>query len=155
MLDQKYPWAKFVLTHETMVPHRVPFPLARRFQQICIAYLAEVYADEDLIDLEYAGLACVDDFPGIDQSRFAALVGIDRTSASQMLERLDAAGLLTRQISGKDRRVRPAAPDFQRENLEAAASAEGARRARPHAHAAQCEGAGASDGPASACDRGQ
>ena len=106
MLDQKYPWAKFVLTHETMVPHRVPFPLARRFQQICIAYLAKVYADEDLIDLEYAGLACVDDFPGIDQSRFAALVGIDRTSASQMLERLDAAGLLMRQISGHDRRVR-------------------------------------------------
>ena len=102
----KYPWAKFDLSGRSIVPHRVPFPLARRFHQICAAYLAEVYAGEKVVDLEYAGLACLQDFPGIDQGRFAELLGIDRTSASQMLDRLEAAGLVTRDVDVHDRRAR-------------------------------------------------
>ena len=43
-IQRRFPWAKFVVAPDTIVPHRVPFPLARRFQQICTAYLAEVYA---------------------------------------------------------------------------------------------------------------
>lgn len=56
--QRKFPWAKFIIAPDTIVPHRVPFSLARRFQQICAAYLAEVYAQEEVSDLEYAALAC-------------------------------------------------------------------------------------------------
>lgn len=105
-LKQKYPWAKFVLEAETIVPHRVPFPLARRFQQICAAHLAEVYEREEISETEYAPLACVDDFPDIDQSRLAALTGIDRTSAGQVADNLEARGLITRRVNPEDRRAR-------------------------------------------------
>jgi DNA-binding MarR family transcriptional regulator len=84
----------------------VPFPLARRFQQICATFLAQVYAHEVVNDAEYAPLACVDDFPGIDQTRLAKLVGIDRTSAGQVVDKLEARGLVVRRGSKEDRRVR-------------------------------------------------
>ena len=106
VLQKKYPWAKFVLGPGTIVPHRVPFPLARRFQQICATFLAQVYAQEDVNESEYAPLACVDDFPGIDQTRLAKLVGIDRTSAGQAVDKLEARGLIVRRASKEDRRVR-------------------------------------------------
>ena len=104
--QRKYPWARFVIEPGTIVPHRVPFPLARRFQQVCATFLAEVYAHEAVKDSEYAALACVDDFPGCDQSRLAALVGIDRTSAGQILDRLEARELIVRRVGQEDRRVR-------------------------------------------------
>ena len=46
-LHQRYPWAKFVLTPDTIVPHRVPFALARRLQLICNTVLAELAAQVD------------------------------------------------------------------------------------------------------------
>src|ERR1044071_1718473 len=67
---------------------RVPAALARRFDQICISTLAQALAGEDLIPLEFAVLRYVDEEPGIDQSGLCERLGIDRNSASLMVNRL-------------------------------------------------------------------
>ena len=39
-LERQYTWARFVISHDSNVPHRVPFQLARRFNQIATLPLA-------------------------------------------------------------------------------------------------------------------
>jgi MarR family transcriptional regulator, temperature-dependent positive regulator of motility len=105
-LQRRYPWAKIVLSPDTIVPHRVPFPLARRLHQICAAVLAETIAGEELpAPLRYAVLAVVDDFPGIDQRGLAMLAGVDRTNIGQIIDELEAKGLVERRISKTNRRA--------------------------------------------------
>jgi DNA-binding MarR family transcriptional regulator len=99
-------WRRPAAVADSIVPHRVPFPLARRFQQISATIIAEAYADEDLRPMTYSALACVDDFPGIDQRRLAALMGVDRTNAGQIVDELEVKGLIERHINGADRRAR-------------------------------------------------
>jgi DNA-binding MarR family transcriptional regulator len=106
-LLQQYPWARFVLAPDTIVPHRVPFALARRFQQICNTVLAGILAGEAVsAPVTYHALALIDDFPGIDQSRLAILMGIDRTNVGQIIDDLEARGLVQRRVNGADRRAR-------------------------------------------------
>jgi DNA-binding MarR family transcriptional regulator len=105
--QRQHPWAKFVLTPDTIVPHRVPFALARRLQQICHTVLVEILADEEVsAPVTYHALALIDDFPGIDQSRLAVLMGIDRTNVGQIVDDLEAKRLVQRRVSGTDRRAR-------------------------------------------------
>jgi DNA-binding MarR family transcriptional regulator len=105
--EPKYPWAKIVPSLDTIVPHRVPFPLARRFHQICATLMAETLAGEELhAPLRYAALACIADFPSIDQRRLALLAGIDRSNIGQIVDELEAKGLVERRINGVDRRAR-------------------------------------------------
>jgi MarR family transcriptional regulator, temperature-dependent positive regulator of motility len=105
-LVKRYPWARNAASADTIVPHRVPFPLARRFHQICATVVAEVYAGEELRMLDYAALACLDDFPGIDQRHLARLMGVDRTNVGQIVDELEASGLVDRRVNGDDRRAR-------------------------------------------------
>jgi DNA-binding MarR family transcriptional regulator len=85
---------------------RVAAPLTRRFQQICIAMVAEALSGAGVVQLEWAVLVFVDDFPGIDQSRLSQAMGIDRNSVSSILERLEAKGLVERRVNGADKRAR-------------------------------------------------
>ncbi len=106
-LKRLYPWAKFILSPNTIVPHRVPFALARRFQQVCNTMLAGTLAGEDVsAPLAYHALALIEDFPGIDQRRLAQLMGIDRTNAGQIVDELETQGFVERRVSGTDRRAR-------------------------------------------------
>lgn len=81
-------------------------PLARRFQQICAAMVAEALAGEDLVQLEYGSLVCLDIEPGLDQRRLAEAMGIDPSNASLIVDRLHSKGLIERRINGADRRAR-------------------------------------------------
>lgn len=88
---------------------RVPLALARRFFQICTTVAAESIASTDLTPLEFAVMAYLNKAvgePGIDQSTLAARVGIDRNSASLLVARLQAIGLLETRINADDRRAR-------------------------------------------------
>ena len=126
----QYPWAKFVLSSDTIVPHRVPFALARRFQQICNTVLAETLAGEEVsAPLAYHALALVDDFPGVEQRRLAELMGIDRTNVGQIVDELEAKGLVRRSVNGADRRARELRLTARAVNLR--------RRMRPKVLAAQ------------------
>jgi DNA-binding MarR family transcriptional regulator len=96
----------FQLTPDGIPIRRLPAPLARRFQQICAAVIAEAFAGEEVVQIEYASLFFLADVPGIDQARLAEALGIDRNNAGQAVERLEGKGLLERRINGEDRRAR-------------------------------------------------
>jgi DNA-binding MarR family transcriptional regulator len=106
-LERQYPWAKVVLSPDTIVPHRMPSILARRFQQVCASILVETIAGEELpIPMHFGVLAAIDDFPGVDQRRLAVIMGIDHTNVGQIIDALEAKALVQRRINGADRRVR-------------------------------------------------
>ena len=85
---------------------RAPAALARRFQQICVAMIAEALADEAVTQLEYAVLMFLDDLPGIDQRRLAEALGIDRNNTGVLAEELERKGFIDRRVNGEDRRAR-------------------------------------------------
>jgi DNA-binding MarR family transcriptional regulator len=85
---------------------RIATPLARRFAQICTAALADMTAEADLTPLQYAALSYLWDEPDIDQNALAARLGIDRTSVGQIVDQMEAKGLVGRRINGADRRAR-------------------------------------------------
>jgi len=129
-LRHKYPWAKFVLSPRTIVPHRVPFALARRLQQVCYTVLVGILAREEVsAPLDYHALALIEDFPGIDQRRLAALMGIDRTKVGQIVDDLEAKRLVRRRVNGADRRARELHVTRRASNLR--------RRMRPKVLAGQ------------------
>jgi DNA-binding MarR family transcriptional regulator len=85
---------------------RVATPLARRFAQICTAALADMTAEADLSPPQYGALSYLYDEPDMDQNGLAARLGIDRTSAGQLVDQLEAKGLLERRVNGADRRAK-------------------------------------------------
>jgi len=88
---------------------RVPNALARRFFQICTTATAESVEGTGLTPLEFAIMAYINrqsGEPDIDQNGLAARLGIDRNNTSLHVERLEAAGLLARRVSERDRRAR-------------------------------------------------
>jgi len=88
-------------------PYRIPLPLARQFLQICTTSQAEALGGEVVAaPARHAALACIDDFPGIEQHRLAALINADRTNAVQIVDELEKAGLVDRRINPVDRRAR-------------------------------------------------
>jgi DNA-binding MarR family transcriptional regulator len=92
---------------ESAAPYRIPLPLARQFQQICATALAETLTGEIVMaPTRYVALATIDDFPGIEQHRLAALINADRTNAVQIVDELEASGLVERRINPADRRSR-------------------------------------------------
>lgn len=88
---------------------RIPLSLARRFFQICTAAVAEGCAGEGLTPLQGGVLAYlnkIDGEPDIDQNGLAARLGIDRASTSQLVDELEAMGLVERRVNDADRRAR-------------------------------------------------
>jgi DNA-binding MarR family transcriptional regulator len=86
--------------------HRAPPALARRFAQICTGVVAEALAHADLTPLQYAVLNYLITEPDIDQIGLAVRIGIDRTSVGQLVDQLEAKGLVERRVNGVDRRAR-------------------------------------------------
>jgi MarR family transcriptional regulator, lower aerobic nicotinate degradation pathway regulator len=85
---------------------RVPIALARRFVQICLAVAAETLEGVDLTPLQFAVLANLNDESDVDQNSLAARLGVDRNSASVLVEQLEKRGLIDRRVNGADRRAR-------------------------------------------------
>jgi DNA-binding MarR family transcriptional regulator len=83
--------------------------LTRRVNQIAIAMTAESLAEAELTPLQYGAMGCLnrrDGEPGIDQMGLAARLGIDRNSASVLVEELATKGLIERRVKDGDRRAR-------------------------------------------------
>ena len=130
--DMQPEWLSTPAVPDSIVPHRVPFPLARLFQQICATVIAETLAEEEITSpTRYPALACIQDLPGIDQARLAALTSMDRASAGQLVDELEALGFVERRINGADRRARELYVTPSGEKLR--------RRLRPKLLAAQAK----------------
>jgi DNA-binding MarR family transcriptional regulator len=68
--------------------------------------IAEALSGEELVQLEYGSLICLEIEPGIDQRRLAEAMGIDPSNASLIVERLHSKGLIERRVRDDDRRAR-------------------------------------------------
>jgi len=56
--------------------------------------------------LQYGALLTVREQPGIDQRTLARLIALDTSTTAGVVDRLQARGLLERQLSPQDRRAR-------------------------------------------------
>lgn len=81
-----------------------PGHLIRRLQQIAVS----VFAQEcpELTPVQYAALVALRDNPGLDATRIAALVALDRSTTGNVLERLEGKGLIARRANPADRRIK-------------------------------------------------
>ena len=94
--------------------------LTRRVNQISMAMTAEAVGEANLTPMQYAAMSCLnkqDGEPGIDQIGLAARVGVDRNSASVLVDELAARGLIERRVSETDRRARLLSLTAQGEHL--------------------------------------
>lgn len=84
----------------------MPGYLVRRTQQISTALFAEECADYDLTAVQYAALVAIGLHPQIDATRISRLISLDRSTLGDVLERIEAKGLVLRTASPVDRRVK-------------------------------------------------
>ena len=86
----------------------MPGHLIRRMHQASQAIFdAEVTAAGiDLTSVQFAALAMIAANPGIDQARLATAIAFDRATTGGVIDRLEAKGLVRREIVKTDRRAR-------------------------------------------------
>jgi MarR family transcriptional regulator, temperature-dependent positive regulator of motility len=88
--------------------YNMPGHLIRRLQQIAVAvFHAEVEPiGYDVTPVQFAALTAVRSQPGIDQVTLAGQIAYDRTTIAGVVDRLVQKGLLSRDVSPKDRRAK-------------------------------------------------
>lgn len=84
----------------------MPGYLVRRTQQISTALFAEECAGHDLTAVQYAALVAIGLHPQIEAARISRLISFDRSTLGDVLERIEAKGLVLRTASAVDRRVK-------------------------------------------------
>ena len=78
----------------------------RRLQQIAVAVFLEETQASGITPVQYAALRTVGRQPGIDQRTLARTIGLDTSTIAGVIDRLELRGLLVRNASLEDRRVR-------------------------------------------------
>lgn len=101
----------------------MPGHLIRRLQQISAALFTERMgrAGLTLTPVQFAVLYAVGENEGVDQSTLAGLVAQDRATLGDVIERLEARGLVARSPSPRDRRAKALALTAEGRALVAAA----------------------------------
>jgi len=83
-----------------------PGHLIRRAQQGAhAAFMAEARS-LGITPVQYSALIVIKDFPGIDATRLSELIYFDRTTIGQVIERLEAKGLVSRKTGIEDKRTK-------------------------------------------------
>lgn len=83
-----------------------PGHLIRRAQQIAVAIFIEECAAFDLTPVQYAAMVAIQENEGIDATRLSAQIAFDRSTLGNVLERLEARGLIERFASADDKRIK-------------------------------------------------
>lgn len=78
--------------------------LLRRAHQIAVGIFVEECAAYKLTPPQHSTLIVIEHCPGIDQAALARAIGFDRATVGQVVEGLEARGLLRRQNSRADKR---------------------------------------------------
>ena len=84
----------------------LPGHYIRRLQQIAVAVFLQETESHGITPVQYAALQSVQHQPGIDQRTLAATIGFDTRTIAGVIDRLETRGLLHREASAADRRVR-------------------------------------------------
>jgi DNA-binding MarR family transcriptional regulator len=88
----------------------MPGHLIRRLQQIAVAAFLQESEAFALTPVQFAALQAVAAQPRMDQRTLSGLIGLDTSTVAGVVDRLEARGLLQRQASPEDRRVRLLVP---------------------------------------------
>jgi len=78
----------------------------RRLQQIAVAIFLQETEATGITPVQYAALQTVANAPGIDQRTLARSIGFDTSTIAGVIDRLESRGLMQRNASPADRRVR-------------------------------------------------
>jgi DNA-binding MarR family transcriptional regulator len=78
----------------------------RRLHQIAVAIFLQETEAHGLTPVQYAALSKVSATPGVDQRTLAGSIGLDTSTIAGVIDRLEARGLMQRNASPEDRRVR-------------------------------------------------
>jgi MarR family transcriptional regulator, lower aerobic nicotinate degradation pathway regulator len=84
----------------------LPGHFIRRLHQIAVAIFLQEVEPTGLTPVQYAVLQSAFNTPNIDQRTLAAAIGQDTSTIGGVVDRLEARGLLQRNPSPDDRRVR-------------------------------------------------
>ncbi|MBO1325164.1 MarR family transcriptional regulator [Acetobacter sp. TBRC 12305] len=87
------------------LPGRPGF-LIRRLHQIHVALFAEECGGFNVTPVQYSIMSAAALQPGLDQNELAVAVGVDRTTLANVAARLEARGLVRRERTPKDRRLK-------------------------------------------------
>lgn len=83
-----------------------PGYLFRRMQQIAVSIFIEECVDVDMTPVQYAALVAISAHPGIDATRLSAVIAFDRSTLGNVIERLEAKGVIARKPSREDKRIK-------------------------------------------------
>jgi len=86
--------------------YRRPGFMIRRAHQISVSMFIEETGALGITNRQYGILLVLKHRPGIDQITVAKLLGLDRSTAGMVLEKLERAGLVGRVVGKSDRRRR-------------------------------------------------
>jgi MarR family transcriptional regulator, lower aerobic nicotinate degradation pathway regulator len=78
----------------------------RRLHQIAVAIFLQETEAHGLTPVQFAALQSVANAPGADQRSLAGRIGLDTSTVAGVIDRLEVRGLLRRDVSPADRRVR-------------------------------------------------
>jgi len=128
MIEKPQQHAKEEQKHETKRAHRIddhdntngidmvtggvwsrPGFLIRRLHQIHYAMFLEECKEGGITPVQYGILTVLAHEPWLDQTEIAYEVGLDRTTAADVIRRLEEKGLVERRVNRLDRRARQAA----------------------------------------------
>lgn len=84
----------------------LPGHFIRRLQQIAVALFMDELKDLNLTPVQFAVLNTAARQPGIEQGAVARAIGFDTSTIGGVVDRLERQGLLVRELSPEDRRVR-------------------------------------------------
>ena len=84
----------------------LPGHAIRRLQQISVGIFHQEAQNLGVTPLQYSALQTVHSHPGIDQRTLASLIALDTSTTAGLVDRLEARGLLVRNASPTDKRVR-------------------------------------------------
>lgn len=86
--------------------YATPSHLIRRAQQIAVACFVEEAAALDITPVQYAALLAIREHPGIDAARLSGLIAFDRATTCDVIRRLGSKGLLIREHTPDDQRIK-------------------------------------------------
>ena len=84
----------------------LPGHYIRRLHQIAVAIFLQETEAHGLTPVQFAAMSKVGLTPGVDQRTLAGSIGLDTSTIAGVIDRLEARGLMQRNASPEDRRVR-------------------------------------------------
>lgn len=84
----------------------LPGHYIRRLQQIAVAIFLQETDDHGITPVQFGALQTIANTPGTDQRTLARSIGFDTSTIAGVIDRLEARGLVLRNASPDDKRVR-------------------------------------------------